>query len=63
MLHLRSRAPHRLLSLELALEVNLDLLTGLHGDCEGDGFEARNKVEGAFFWDGVEAFRGGGVDG
>jgi len=30
-------------------------VAGLHGDGEGDCFESGNEVEGAFFWDRVEA--------
>ncbi len=44
-------------------EMNLDLFAGLHGDGEGDGFEAGDEVEGSFFGDGVEALRGVGADG
>lgn len=62
MLRLCSRAPHRLLSFELAFEVNLDLLAGLHGYCEGDALESGDEVEGAFFWYGFEAL-GVGADG
>ena len=36
--------------------MNLDLLVGLHVDCEGDGFEAGDEVEGAFCRDWAEAF-------
>ena len=62
MLRLGSRAPHRLLSFELAFDVDLYLLGGLHGDDEGDGFEAGDEVEGSFFWDGCEALRSVGAD-
>ena len=58
MLRLCSRASHRLLGFELAFEVDLDLLAGLHGDGEGDGFEAGDQVEGAFFWDGARSLPG-----
>ena len=58
-----SRVPRRLLSFEFALEVDLDLLAWLHRDDEWNGFEAGDEVEDAFFWDGYEAFRDGGVDG
>ena len=34
--------------------MNLDLLAGLHRDSEGDGFEAGDEVEGAFFRDGLK---------
>ena len=43
------------------LQLNVDFVAGLHCDCERDGFEARDQVEGAFFWDGAEAL--GGVGG
>jgi hypothetical protein len=43
--------------------VDLKLLAGLHRDCERDGFEAGDEIEGAFLWDGCEALRGGGADG
>lgn len=43
--------------------MDLDLLAGLHGDGEGDGFEAGDEVEGSFFCDGCEALRGVGADG
>ena len=43
--------------------MDLDLLAGLHGDGDGDGFEAGDEVEGALFGDGVEALRGVGADG
>ena len=62
MLHRCSRALLRLLGLELGFEVDLDLLAGLHGDGEGDGFEAGDEVEGSFFWDGCEALRSVGAD-
>ncbi len=55
MLRLCSRALHRFLGFELAFEVDLDLWPVPHWDGEGDGFEAGDEVEGAFFWDGVEA--------
>lgn len=42
--------------------MDLDLLAGLHGDCDWDGFEAWDEVEGALFGDGVEASSGVGVD-
>lgn len=44
------------------LHVNMYLLAGLHGDCEWDGFETRDEVEGAFFWDCFEALRRVGTD-
>lgn len=63
MLRLCSRASHWFLGLELAFEVDLDFLAVPHWDGEGDGFEAGDEVEGAFFWDGVEALRRVGGDG
>jgi hypothetical protein len=42
--------------------LDLELLAGLHFDCEGDAFEAWNEVEGAFFGDGCETLRGVGSD-
>ena len=37
-------------------------MTGLHGDYEWDALESWNEVEGALFWYGFEALRGGGTD-
>ena len=37
--------------------MNLYLLARLHGDCEWDGFESWDEVEGSFRWYGLEAFR------
>ena len=42
-------------------EVDFNLLAGVHGDGEWDGFEAGDEVEGSFFGDGCEALRGGGA--
>ena len=47
----------------MCLKADLYLLAGLHGDGEGDGFEAGDEVEGAFFWGGFEALWGVGADG
>ena len=38
-------------------------MVGLHGDGDGDGFEAGDEVEGALFGDRVEALRGVGANG
>ena len=43
--------------------MNVYLLAGLHGDCEGNAFKAGDEVEGAFFWDGFETGGGVGADG
>lgn len=51
------------LLLQRSFEMDLYLLTGLHGDCERDALETGDEVEGAFLWDGREALRGGGADG
>lgn len=43
--------------------MDLDLFAWSHGDGEGDGFEAGDEVEGAFFGDGSEALWRVGADG
>jgi len=43
--------------------MDLYLLAGLHGNGEGDGFEAGDEVEGAFFGDEGEALGSVGADG
>jgi hypothetical protein len=58
-----TRAERKSLLIQNAFQLNLYWLAGLHGDCEGDGFEAGNEIEGSFFWDGWEALWGGGADG
>ena len=57
-------AVHLLMGLGISYCVQEDfyLVAGLHGDCERDALESRDEVEGAFFWNGLEAARGVGTN-
>src|SRR6266550_9203116 len=50
------------LLVQRCLQLNVDLLAGLHGDFEGDALEAGDEVEGSFFRDGFKALGGVGAD-